>query len=150
MIKIAPYHKDRQEEVIGLMRSFEAEFGFRFHYEDVNSIEEYYRKSGGEFFLCLDGSKCIGAGGLAIINGFPCLRRIYVLPEWRKHKAGYLLLQSIFDFAREKGMQKIHITTRSTLSRAVAFYKQLGCIQVSKVPENCPAFGDDTFFEYDL
>ena len=112
-----------------LVRSVLAEFGLEFDLEgqdrDLVDISASY--SGGCFRVLEKSGRIVGCGGLYSLDDETGeLRKMYVLPERRGRGWGRLLLGSLLDEARRRGMTRVTLESHSSLVAARTLYQSAG------------------------
>jgi predicted GNAT family N-acyltransferase len=82
-------------------------------------------------FVLYDSEKPIGAGRFRMLaDGIGKIERICVLQDYRNRGAGRLIMESIEQFAKEKGVPKVKLNAQT---HAESFYQKLGYETVSDV-----------------
>ena len=101
-------------------------------FSDLDDVQTSYFENGGVFLVAVDGVKIVGTGAFHPDTEGVCeLRRIALLPEYRGQGLGYAMLLEIMRRARTMGYAKMRLwTNRYKLFRAVAFYHQVGFVDV--------------------
>jgi putative acetyltransferase len=87
------------------------------------------------FFVARHNGEPAGCGGVALLDGFAEVKRMYVRPALRGRGVADALLEQIEDTARDEGYDVLRLETGNTLKPALAFYRRSGF-------EFCDAFGD--------
>jgi GNAT superfamily N-acetyltransferase len=100
---------------------------------DLNDIDNYYIKPGGNFWVArvTDGDVgIIGFVGLKREQEDKArLKRLAVLPTFQGRGVGTRLVQSAIDYASSSGIQEIHLATgRQETARPL--YDKLGFVEV--------------------
>jgi putative acetyltransferase len=95
---------------------------------EILAPDRYFKASGGEFFVAVDDSgRTVGTAGLLIISpGTGELRKLFVLPEMRGLGIGRALLEAVAEAARERGLQRLTLTTRDRYDTAIRLYERFG------------------------
>jgi putative acetyltransferase len=107
---------------------------------DLTDIEGNYWKSGGAFFVLLDGEKVVGTVALARESDSACeLCRMYLAPEYRGQGLGRRLLDHSLREAEVREFQEMHLKTASVLVEAISLYRRTGFVPVegAKAGGNC-------------
>jgi GNAT superfamily N-acetyltransferase len=99
---------------------------------DLDNVQKSYFENGGVFLVTVDGGQLVGTGAFQHYAEGECeLRRIALLPAYRRQGLGYAMMMELLHRARAMGYGKMCLwTNRYKLSRAVAFYHQLGFVDV--------------------
>ena len=123
------YNDARKAEVHDLVLGVLLEHGFeydRLKDADLNDINVYYFKSGGTFFVGIEGGKVVGTAGVRKLEGNLCeIRRIYLSKEFRGKGNGKKLFIAALDFA-EKNCSSVMLKTDSILTKAIDMYLKHG------------------------
>ena len=108
---------------------------------DVLEVEEFYLKTGGEFWVIEYQNQIIGTGAYyPIQRGEKAveIRKMYILPKFRGLGLGKYLLQMLENTILENGFEQIWIETASVLKEAVQLYERNGYIPATGVEtERC-------------
>ena len=102
-------------------------------FNDMADVQTSYFASGGVFLVSVSDGQIVGTGAFRRyeMEGYCELKRIALLPEYRGQGRGYALLQELIQRAQAMGYAKAILwTNRYKLARAVAFYRQLGFVEV--------------------
>ena len=101
-------------------------------FSDLDDIQKSYFENGGEFLVAVIGEQMVGTGAFHYYSDGVCeLRRVALLPEVRGQRLGYTLMMELIHRARAMDYRKMCLWTNpSKLTRAVAFYHQLGFIDI--------------------
>lgn len=104
---------------------------------DMENFQHAYFENGGIFLVVRDEEQVIGTGAIRKIDDEICeLKRFWLLFEYHGRGLGYLMMQELLAFARQKGYTRIRLETdRNEQSRAYNFYKRLGFYDI-------PRYGD--------
>jgi predicted GNAT family N-acyltransferase len=93
--------------------------------EEIDQFE-----SESTHFVLYDEGQPVGAGRFRTIDGVGKIERICVLPHYRSRGAGRLIMESIEQFAKEKGIAKAKLNAQT---HAEHFYQKLGYETVSDI-----------------
>lgn len=58
------------------------------------------------------------------------MKRLYVKPEYRKQKAGMLLVDAIIEEARKDGFQEMVLDTLLPMQSAIRLYQSAGFVEI--------------------
>ncbi|HYW19694.1 MAG TPA: GNAT family N-acetyltransferase [Nodularia sp. (in: cyanobacteria)] len=97
--------------------------------KDVLQVEEFYLKTGGEFWVIEHQNQLVGTGAYyPIKRGKKAveIRKMYLLSSVRGLGLGKYLLQQLETAIAERGFQEIWIETASALVEAVKLYESNG------------------------
>ncbi len=124
--------KDREQaaEIIG---SVLAEYNLNWEPagadRDVLEVEEFYQKTGGEFWVVESGGKLVGTAAYYPVNrGNKAveIRKMYLLGEVRGKGLGKFLLEELEKTIRKRNFGMIWVETASVLKEAVKLYETSG------------------------
>jgi GNAT superfamily N-acetyltransferase len=159
-VSIEVYSPVRQQEVTNLILEIQqVEFGVPITLDqqpDLNEIENFYQKNNGNFWLALHDNKVIGTLALIDIgNEQLALRKMFVHSDYRgkQFKTAQLLLDTAWQWLREKNCKQIFLGTLDRFQAAQKFYRKNGFEEISRkdLPSTFPAMKlDTTFFKKDL
>ena len=118
--------------------------------DDLDDVQATYFDNKGVFLVTVDGERIVGTGGFHRYAGRErvCeLRRVALLPEYRRRGLGYALMLELLRRAREMGYSTMSLwTNRFKLVRAVDFYRQLSFVEVA----HAGADEDEIWMELEL
>lgn len=103
-------------------------------FNDMQDVQRNYFENGGVFLVTVSDGRIVGTGAFLRyeVEGYCELKRIALLPEYRGQGRGYALLMALIQMAQAMGYIKAILwTNRYKLARAVAFYRQIGFVEVS-------------------
>lgn len=155
MLRVQKFEAKYGDAVIKLILNIQQnEFGIPItlnDQKDLLNIDEFYKKDKGNFWLAfLDGDL---AGTIALIdigNREGCLRKMFVKQQFRgkKYEVAIQLLNTLFDWAKQKEMVAIYLGTTDVLKASHRFYEKNGFTLLPKenLPENFPVMELDTRF----
>jgi GNAT superfamily N-acetyltransferase len=102
-------------------------------FNDMHDVQRNYFENGGVFLASVSNGRIVGTGAFLRYQaeGYCELKRIALLPEYRGRGIGYALLMELIQRAQAMGYTKAILwTNRFKLARAVAFYRQIGFVEV--------------------
>jgi putative acetyltransferase len=102
-------------------------------FDDMQSLQSNYFEQGGVFLVAVADGRIVGTGAFRRYEGegYCELKRIALLPEHRGQGLGYALLMELIERAQAMGYNRAILwTNRFKLARAVAFYQQIGFVEV--------------------
>ncbi|TMW58406.1 hypothetical protein Poli38472_009965 [Pythium oligandrum] len=98
---------------------------------DLGNVEDTYFGSGGHFWVATtvvnNQEVIIGTVGLEGKPNRECeMRRMSVMPEYRRYGVGRLLVAHLERWAEQSGFSKVWLTTGRVMEQACRFYESLG------------------------
>jgi len=99
---------------------------------DLDWIEAAYLDTGGEFLVVEVGGEVVATGGLAVDGDVGELFRVAVDPDHQRAGHGSRLLAALEDAARERGVERMVLTTARRQDAAVDFYLGHGYDQTGR------------------
>ena len=123
---------------------------------DLFTIEDFYQKGNGNFWVAIYDDKVVGTISLLDIgNNQVALRKMFVNKEYRgaKFKTASLLLNNAINWAKESSIKTIYLGTTPQFLAAHRFYEKNGftSIDLKDLPENFPVLHvDKKFYKYSL
>ncbi|MCI0768600.1 GNAT family N-acetyltransferase, partial [Bacillus sp. TL12] len=114
-------------------------------------VGSFYQKGTGNFWVALDGKKVVGTVALLDIqNHQVALRKMFVTKEYRGKvfQTANLLLNNVFEWAKEKEISEIYLGTTLQFLAAHRFYEKNGFqeIPTGNLPKNFPLMQVDKKF----
>ncbi len=156
MIQIIPFEIKYQEQLVKLILNIQQlEFNIAITQDqqpDLLSIETFYRKNGGEFWIAVSENQEV-IGSIALINignQNGVIRKMFVKKEFRgkKHGIAQKLFNTLLTYTLEKEFGALYLGTVSILQAAIQFYKRNGFIEIQKeqLPILFPLMIQDNIF----
>jgi N-acetylglutamate synthase-like GNAT family acetyltransferase len=103
-------------------------------YEDLENISETYGGKRDSFFVYEEGRDIVGTAALKEEDSkVALLRRVFVLQKHRQKGYGLRLINRVFEFAREKGYQKIIFRCTNQMTAALHLIIKKGFEQKEEV-----------------
>jgi putative acetyltransferase len=102
-------------------------------FNDMHDVQRNYFDNRGVFLVSVSDEQIVGTGAFLRyeVEGYCELKRITLMPEYRRQGLGYALLKELLQRARAMGYAKAILwTNRYKLARAVAFYRQISFVEV--------------------
>jgi GNAT superfamily N-acetyltransferase len=103
-------------------------------------VERTMREAEGtRFALALLGGRAVGLAGFAVLRpgfrltGLLFVKELFVAEDARGQAVGAALMRWLADYARERGITRIDLTTDGGNQGAQAFYERLGAERMNKV-----------------
>jgi GNAT superfamily N-acetyltransferase len=118
---------------------------------DLFTIEDFYQKGNGNFWVAVYDQKIVGTISLLDIgNNQVALRKMFVDKEYRgsKFKTASLLLDNAIKWAKECSIKAIYLGTTPQFLAAHKFYEKNGFTSISlkDLPGNFPVLNVDKKF----
>lgn len=154
-IRIEPFSSRYQDQILKLIVHIQQhEFSIPITAEDqpdLCSIETFYQKGNGNFWIALLNQKVIGTVSLLDIgNHQAALRKMFVDANFRgkEYQTAFRMLNTVLDWAQSKKISEIYLGTTSKFLAAHRFYEKNGFteIQSSLLPKAFPVMKVDTKF----
>ncbi|WP_353931771.1 GNAT family N-acetyltransferase [Okeanomitos corallinicola TIOX110] len=132
---IRDWQQSDRQLAAAVISSVLSEYGLGWEAEgadrDVLEVEEYYLKTGGEFWVIEHQNNIVGTGAYYPIergDNAVEIRKMYILPKFRGLGLGKYLLQELETAIFKRGFKQIWIETASILKEAVQLYETNGYI----------------------
>jgi putative acetyltransferase len=91
----------------------------------------------GALFIAYYNNEVAGCIALQpLVDGSCEMKRLYVKPDFRKHKIGDALVQQLLETAKTLGYQKMKLDTLERLQAAINLYKKYGFVVTTAYYEN--------------
>ncbi|WP_346319789.1 GNAT family N-acetyltransferase [Chitinophaga sp. YIM B06452] len=139
MIEIQPFNQTRTNDVIAMILPIQqVEFSLPVtidHQPDLLKIPEVYQDGRGNFWTALDGDKVVGTIALLDTgNNIGGLKKMFVDKDYRgrEHRIAKRLLDTLLDWAKEKGFTDLYLGTTDVMTTAHRFYEKNGFVEVQR------------------
>ncbi len=114
-----------------IFRAYAATLGFDLCFqgfeEELVNIAKQYGPPEGALILAYNGQEVIGCVGVRkFAEGESELKRMFVLPDFRRHKLGETLLLAALRAAKELGYSKMKLDTLPAMNSAIKLYEAHG------------------------
>ena len=83
-------------------------------------------ETGTKFFVALKDEKVLGYVGISAILDEGYITNVAVFPEARQQGVASVLLEYLFNFAKEKGLSFISLEVRESNTAAISLYEKFG------------------------
>lgn len=104
---------------------------------ELKQLHVQYNKPTGALILAFQGETAIGCVGVRQFdNEVAELKRMFVLPDYRKSKIGQRLLEEALKAADELAYQKIRLDTLQDMVAAQSLYRQNGFYEITPYRHN--------------
>lgn len=128
--------------------------GFAIHDSEVNDMFTAYNAPRAAYFVCEEGGKILGGGGVAPLAGGTVdtceLKKMYFLSGGRGRGLGQKLLHYCLDAAREMGFVNCYLETFNTMKDAMKLYEKNGFMKLTGPLGYTGHFACDTFYQKKL
>jgi putative acetyltransferase len=129
------------QNVADLIRQYNVELNenlcFQNIDEELNNLLKKYGPPNGSLITAYYNEQLIGCVALQQKNATTCeMKRLYVLPEYRKLGAGKLLAIAIIEQAKKLGYTTMVLDTLERLTSALQLYQQLGFVNTTAYYNN--------------
>jgi carbonic anhydrase len=147
-------NEDDVERVRRLLREYAAEWsgcdlGTERYEAELAALPGAYAPPDGCLLLAADGGRAAGCVGLRRLSEGVCeMKRLYVVPEFRRSGAGRALAEAVVAEARELGYARMRLDTMLSMTRAQALYRSLGFVEID--PYNEKTRDEAVFMELEL
>lgn len=101
---------------------------------DLFDIERSYIKSGGGFWVAVDGEGDV-VGTIGVIkkeNGCGVLKKFFVRSDFRGKKVGYNLYKTLLSYCEEQGICRLILDTPAVAEASHRFYERNGFRRITK------------------
>lgn len=117
--------------------------------QELQTLPAPYHHPTGVILLAFQDTKPVGVVALKKWADNCCeMKRLYVIPAFRKEKIGEMLVQTICAKALELGYETMKLDTLERLVPAVKLYRRLGFVEIQ--PYNVNPETDILYFEKQL
>ena len=126
----------RRADVEVLVRALDAMFESLYPAESNHLLDiDTLARPDIRFFVVRERGEALGCGALWIHDDYGEVKRVYVKPEARGRKLGYVILQRLEEEARALGIELLRLETGVKQPEALGLFKVWGFAE-------CGAFGD--------
>jgi GNAT superfamily N-acetyltransferase len=152
---VEKYTSDYHQQVVDLILHIQRdEFGVPItiaDQPDLNSIETFYQRGNGNFWIARQNSKVVGTIALIDIgNQELALRKMFVDSSYRgkPYNVGQALLDKVFEWMIENNCVAVYLGTLERFVAARKFYEKNGFtkINIEELPKSFPRMKLDTTF----
>lgn len=99
--------------------------------DELLNLEKKYGLPEGRLYIAYCNGKIAGCIGLKKMTAQECeMKRLYVRPEFRGNKIGYILIRQIINDAKEIGYRHTLLDTLPFLQSAIYMYKKIGFYEI--------------------
>lgn len=153
-VKIVPFEEKYTQEIVDLIIPIQREeFNIQLTVEDqpdLLTIREEYINTGGNFWVALFDDRVIGTIALVRLeNHCGAIKKMFVTKDFRGEKQiGRKLLDTLVNYCKEQGYERLYLGTVEVLKAAQKFYKKNGfeLIDKTEMPKDYHLMDVDTVF----
>lgn len=130
IVQGAPYVSEVKKLIKAYTDGLMCDLGFQSLAEELASFPKKYIAPEGGLLAALDDyGKVIGCVAYHRHNDARCeMKRLYVLPEYRKHGVGRALVEAIIDVARDDGYEEMVLDSLPEMETAQTLYRHFGFV----------------------
>lgn len=133
--KANPHYLAQLVDLVNYCQNIEAHLGITMAEQaDIFAIEQFYQRSGGNFWLALDDDNVVGSIALMPIDRQNAvLKKFFTYPKYRGQpvRLGAQLYTKLATFARRKKLAHIVLDTPEAEHRSHTFYERQGFKQIA-------------------
>lgn len=105
--------------------------------EEINDPIKKYNKNYGGLFMAYCEGDLAGCVALQNLGKNICeMKRLYVLPEYRRYGVGKVLVEALLKYAAILGYKTMKLDTLEKLQPAIILYKKLGFVPTTPYYNN--------------
>lgn len=143
------YLKEVRELIKAYIKELNRNLDFQDLDDELEHLEKKYTKPYGRIIVAIIHNKVIGCVAYYKHSDFRCeMKRLFVLPEYRRYKVGQRLIDKIIQCAKEEGMKEMVLDTIVPLQSAIHLYKKNGFIETDAYYDN--PMNDVIYMKLDL
>ncbi len=121
------YFNEIKKLIIQYTQELNRDLAFQNLESELNDLKHKYSYPNGRIYVAIENNKIIGCVGYHKHSQTRCeMKRLYVLPEYRKSHIGLQLVQHIMTLAKKDGYQEMVLDTIQPLQSAISLYKKMG------------------------
>lgn len=124
--------------VVDYSKELNRDLSFQGFDNELLNLKEKYTYPNGKIICCkTENDKVIGCVAYKKHSDIRCeLKRLYVMPEYRKFGIGKKLLESIVEEAKKDNYKEIVLDTIKPLQSAIKLYKKYGFKEIMSYYDN--------------
>ncbi len=132
IVQGTPYVSEVKKLIKAYTDSLKCDLGFQSLADELASFPKKYIAPEGSLLAALDDhGKVIGCVAYHRHDDSRCeMKRLYVLPEYRKHGVGRALVEAIIDVAREDGYVEMVLDSLPEMLTAQTLYRHFGFVEI--------------------
>ena len=117
--------------------------------QELANLPGEYAPPLGCILLVEKADEYVGCVALRPLEKGICeMKRLYVMPTYRRQKIGLALAQAVINEARLRGYERMRLDTLESMTQAKALYRSLGFQPIT--PYRYNPLDNPSFFELDL
>jgi len=117
--------------------------------QELANLPGDYAPPQGCILMAVSAREFVGCVALRPLEDRICeMKRLYVLPDFRRRKIGWTLAQDIIDEARTRGYARMRLDTIESMTEAKQLYRSLGFRPIK--PYRYNPLDNPTYLELDL
>lgn len=93
---------------------------------------EYFRATGGEFWVVMEQGMLIATGAILIADGVAEVRTIYVRKDHRGRGLGRELTRMAIAYAAQRGFDEVYLWSDKRYTEAHRLYESLGFVRIGE------------------
>lgn len=118
---------------------------------DLRTLEDFYQRGHGNFWVAIAGGRVVGTVGLLDIgDGQAALRKVFVAPDYRgsRHGVAKRLVETLVSWCRDRSVWRVFLGTTAQFLAAHRFYEKSGLRELprAQAPSNFPVMQVDSKF----
>lgn len=134
----SPYLEEIRALIVEYAESLHRDLSFQNLTEELGHLADKYTGPNGRFLAALsDDGGVIGCVAYRRHSPRRCeMKRLYVKPQYRKQKAGEMLIESIIAAARQDGYEEMVLDTLAFMKSAISLYRKFGFEEIAAYYNN--------------
>jgi GNAT superfamily N-acetyltransferase len=109
--------------------------------KDLQDIARSYAAPDGRFLVAIAGGEVVGSAGILRLSERDCeLKRLYVLPDYRRKGIASSLVGTLLPFVRERGYRRMLLEIGPEMADTIHRYTRYGFVPLSE-NDNLPRPG---------
>lgn len=131
------YFDEIKKLIIAYVKELQRDLSFQNLNDELEHLDQKYAYQNGRILVAIDNKQVVGCVAYHRHNERRCeMKRLYVLPAYRKQKIGLRLIENIIQVAKDEGYTEMVLDTILPLQSAINLYKKLGFIEIPAYYEN--------------
>ncbi|WP_028042194.1 GNAT family N-acetyltransferase [Candidatus Stoquefichus massiliensis] len=131
------YFDEIKKLIISYVEELQRDLSFQNLNDELEHLDQKYTQKNGRILVAIVERQVVGCVAYHCHNEKRCeMKRLYVLPTYRKQKIGLRLIENIIQAAKEDGYTEMVLDTILPLHSAIGIYKKLGFIEIPAYYDN--------------